>query len=96
MIYIGELYNHELLTDKIINSCFTMIFVKGLKNAQIVYILCSLMQTVGEKFSQRCPSDCKKWFSKIDEVKDDDALGLKESFALMDLIDLKNNKQWIK
>ena len=94
VMYVGELYNQNLLTDKIINSCFKLIFAHiELKKIFIIDILCTFIKTVGKKFSKSSPNDTKIIFNNLSNLKDSKAIELKEKFAIMDLIDMKN-KEW--
>lgn len=95
MNYIGELYNQELLTDKIINSCFNLIHIKiNLKKVYTVDILCTLIKTVGNKFSKKASTDFNICFEKINMLKTNNNLTIKEKFMIMDIIDLRKKEGW--
>lgn len=98
MIFIGELYNLELLTNKIINSCFLLLLMKITQNkAYIVDCLCALMKTSGNTFSRKSNPDAKIILDKIEKIvsgKDKVDLSNRDKFALMDIIDLKKANKW--
>lgn len=87
--FIGELYNHELLTNKIIYSCFLTILIKlNLKKAYIIDILCSLMKTVHPEFLNRAPKESSECLEKIKHLQKDETLSKKDQFTLLDAIEL--------
>jgi len=90
MILIGELFNCNLLTSKIINNCFSSLLTKIDQNkAYNIDCLCFLMKTVCANFSLKSPKECKFIFEKIEKLIKTN-LTNKEKFILMDIIDLKN------
>jgi DNA-directed RNA polymerase subunit F len=92
--YIGQLYNYDMLSDKIIYSCFMLLFAKNINDPYIVDIICKLMRTVGAKFSRISPNDVKTCFAKIEQLITDENINTKDKFAIMDLLDLKNSEKW--
>lgn len=92
IIYVGELYNQELLTDRIMYSCFKAIFSKvSLKKVYIIEILCSLIKTVGPRFGKKCPTEFENCLKTINDIKNETA-NKKDKFALMDILDLYKKK----
>jgi translation initiation factor 4G len=95
MRFIGELYNNNLITNKIIYNCFLILFSKiNFNKAHCIDSICTLMETVGKKFFTLVRSDGEILFKKINELKNNNKINKKDKFALMDLIDLKNDKKW--
>jgi hypothetical protein len=93
--YIGELYNYDLLTSKIIMGCFTLLFSKSIKQPYTVDILCTLMKTVGKKFIRQCPTDTNNCLQRMDQLKNDKNIQAKDKFAIMDLLELKRKERWV-
>ncbi|QKF93752.1 eukaryotic initiation factor 4g [Fadolivirus algeromassiliense] len=98
MVFIGELYNMDLLTTKIINSCFLLLIVKINQNKPfIIDSICALMKTVGTVFSKKANAESKVVFEKLEAFitnKEKTQLCNKDKFALMDLFDLKKTNNW--
>lgn len=99
MVFIGELYNMDLLTNKIINSCFLLLIMKvGQNKPFIIDTICALMKASGEIFSQKAQRDIKIIFEKLENFvngKDKIQLSNKDKFALMDLFDIKKANKWV-
>ena len=95
MTFIGELYICDLLTNKIINSCFLLLLMKIEQNkGYIIDSICILMKVCGKVFTTKCPNDSKIIFEKIEKMISMNILQNKEKYALMDIIDLKNENGW--
>lgn len=94
MLFVGALYNNELLINRIIYSCFCLLFTKE-DSAYVVDNICSLMTLVGKKFCKKCINDAKNCFETIEKIKDKPNLPKKDKFAIMALIDLKNKERWL-
>lgn len=95
MSFIGELYLYDLLTNKIINSCFLLLLMKaGQNKSHIIECISTLMKVAGKLFTSKCPADAKLIFDKIDKLITSGTLQNKDKFALMDIIDLKKNGKW--
>jgi hypothetical protein len=93
--FIGELYNVGLLTDKIIYSCFLILFAKvNEKKAYSIDCICTLMETVGKKFSLSATIEVNMLFKKLHGVKDSRKVNKRDKFALMDLIDMRRIRRW--
>lgn len=107
MVFIGELYNMDLLTNKIINSCFLLLLMKvGQNKPYIIDSICALMKAAGNTFSQKSQKDAKLIFDKLENYisinsmnninnKEKIQLSNKDKFALMDLLDMKKANNWI-
>ena len=97
MIFIGELFNHTLLTIKIIHSCFVHLFVSvNLNKAYSIECLCTVTRTVGTKFGKEAPKILKEFLNKFIELKDgNDKLSMREKFALMDILDISERDKWL-
>ena len=90
MTFIGELYNCEILTNRVINNCFALLMMKTDNNKPlIVDCICILMKSVGKNFNDKCNSDCKKIFERLDKLSQLNLLSNKDRFAIMDLFDFK-------
>lgn len=95
MTFIGELYNHDLLTTKIINSCFLLLLMKAEQNKNfIVDSINTLMKTVGQLFNVKSKPEATIIFDKIGSLVKSNKLPNKDKFALMDLLDLKTKHKW--
>jgi hypothetical protein len=95
MIFIGDLYNCELLTNKIINSCFLLLLKRSEQNrAHMIDNICALMRVVGRSFNQKCVTESNTIFEKLDKLMSSGVLINKDKFALMDLFDLKKGNNW--
>jgi hypothetical protein len=86
--FIGELYKHEMLTSKIIYSCFIHLFAKAnLNKAFTVDSICVLFKTVGKLFQKKSNTDASICLEKLDKLKNSPTIQLKEKFAIMDIFD---------
>lgn len=95
MTFIGELYNHELLTVKIINSCFLLLLMRAEQNKSFVIdSINTLMKVVGDVFNNKSKQEAIIIFDKVNGLIKSNKLPNKEKFALMDMIDLKNKNKW--
>lgn len=90
--FIGELYNNELLTDKVIFSCFKILFVKvGTNKEYIIDSLCTLIKVVGKNFSDRCKEESQMCHVKFTALKDSKDISMKDKFNIMDVLDMLKN-----
>ncbi len=90
--FIGDLYNNELLTNKIICSCFMLLLQKinnSGPNDYIIDAICDLFKTVGKIFITKCVQETEFIFQKIDIAIKSGKLCNKDRFALMDITDMK-------
>lgn len=89
MIFIGQLYNHGLLTNKIIYNCLINLMLKITEDKLFaIDNICKLIIIIGEKFSKSCPSDFAKILKRLEIIKD--TLDSKKSkFAIMDILEKK-------
>lgn len=92
--YIGELYNQELLSDRIITCCFGLLFTKGANKIYTIDILCTLIKTIGANFFKKCPTEANQTFENINQLKDEPTINTKDKFAIMDILDLKKKQNW--
>jgi translation initiation factor 4G len=91
--FIGELYNYEILSGKIINNCF-LLLLKNKNNSNIIDFICILMKTVGKIFTKKCIRESEDIFKRLDQILKSGLLPNKERFGLMDLFDIKNMDKW--
>lgn len=97
IIFIGELYNQEILTNKIIYNCLFTLFTKiNLNKAYIIDSLCTLIKIVGKEFFKKNPKEAIICIEKLEKLKDDNNIQIKEKFAIMDIIDLIKKEKWLK
>ena len=95
MTFIGELYLCDLLTNKIINSCFLLLLMKvGQNKSHIIECICTLMKVCGKTFTFKCQNDSKVIFEKIEKLIASNTLQNKDKYALMDIIDLRKANKW--
>jgi hypothetical protein len=95
MTFIGELYLCELLSNKIINSCFLLLLMKvGQNKSHIIDCICTLMKVTGKTFVLKCQNEAKIIFDKVEKTISSGTLNNKDKFALMDLMDLKKTNKW--
>ncbi|ARF11724.1 eukaryotic translation initiation factor 4G [Klosneuvirus KNV1] len=95
MTFIGELYNHELLTGKIINSCFLLLLMRAEQNKSfVIESINTLMKVAGNMFNSKSKQEGIVIFDKVNGLIKSNKLPNKEKFALMDLMDLKNKNKW--
>lgn len=98
MNFIGELYNNDLLTSKIINSCFLVMLMKlGPTKQYLIDCICSLMRIVGKSFYSKCKNETNNIFDKLKNVLDESKqLGLskKDEFNIIDILELRIKEKW--
>jgi len=90
--FIGELYNNELLTNRIIQSCFNSIFMRiPLKKPYIIEILCTLIKTVSETLLTKAPKEYDEYKTKLLLLKNNKlpniTINKKDMFSIMDICD---------
>jgi hypothetical protein len=68
--FIGELYNNNLLPNKIICYCFDELINMGMNNnwEKIIEAIFVLMKISGEKFISNNKIDAANFFNKIDNI----------------------------
>lgn len=89
IVFLGELYNHELLTNKIIHSCFLLLLTKATNSRNyIVECICTLMKTVKDKFKENCPNEMEQLTAKFETLKNSGNLHIKDKFAIMEILDI--------
>jgi len=95
IVFLGELYNYSVLTNKIIHSCFhKLIAIASPKKTYIINCICDLMKTVGKKLYNKSYKETEKLFQKIKELQNDKSYKTKERFQFMDLFDLIKKEGW--
>ena len=95
MTFIGELYNYELLTNTIINSCFLLLLVRAeQKKSYITDSIFSLMKVVGNNFNTKCKAELKVVFDKIDKLIKSNKLPMRDTCILANLMDIKTDNKW--
>lgn len=88
MNFIGELYNHELLTDKIIFTCFYMLNRKlQYKYMYTADCMCALFEAAGNRFFSKSPDLAHKCYQYMDNLIKIPDLPNKDKFAVMDVLD---------
>lgn len=108
--FIGELYIHGMISEKIINLCILSLLKLEETNSgkagkakdpeeEEVETLCKLMTTVGKKLEESLSgagkvTEIEAYFKHLDELKDHKALSSRIRFMVMDVIDLRRNK-WV-
>ncbi len=95
MSFIGELYLCDLLTSKIINSCFMLLLIKADNTkTHLIDFISALMKVVSNTFMSKYPNETKLIFEKIDKLITSGEFQNKDKFALMDLVDLRRSNKW--
>ena len=96
MTFIGELYNHELLTNTIINSCFLLLLVRAeQKKSYTTDCIFSLMKVGGNNFNTKCKNEAKVVFEKIDKLIKSNKLPMRDVCILSNLMDIKVANKWV-
>lgn len=87
--FIGELYKNNILTDTIVNTCFSRIFMKiMLKKPYIIDILCTLMNTVYEQLKINCPTNFGECVDMMENIMQYPTITNKEKYMIMDTLDM--------
>ncbi len=96
--FIGELYNCNLLPNKIIYYCFSELLSMHESNIfeKIIECVSTLMKISGEKFWVNNNHDAVILFDKIDLLIKKGKLCNKDKFGLMDTLDLKKKYELLK
>jgi hypothetical protein len=86
--FIGELYNHQLLTDKIICTCL-LILLKRISEEKLFAIsLMSLMlETIAKLFCKECPDEANLIFSRLKLLSSSNTISKRDKFSLLDALD---------
>ena len=93
VIFIGQLYKHQMLTEKIMHKCI----VEQLKNIEnpepeSVECLCKLLTTIGGQIDQpKSKKIIDEYFRRLDQLSKNPALDSRIRFMVQDVIDLRYN-----
>jgi hypothetical protein len=85
IIFLGELYNNELLSNKIILSCFSVLF-NNINDMSII-LICTLIKSIKDKYSKICADEFNIVLKKLNSIKEDNNTNTKDKFMIMDLFD---------
>jgi len=86
IIFIGELYKNDLLTDNIVHSCLFELFTTVNKGKfELIEILCSFITTIHEKYKKTKSLD--GLIKKLKIIQNKKTLGKRFKFAIMDTIE---------
>lgn len=85
VIFVGNLYNVGILSDKTIISTFKMLYVR-LKKIYVIENMCTLMNTVGEKLF-KSTDEAKICLIKFRELSEDTNLSVMDRCLLKNVID---------
>lgn len=97
IVFVGELYDENLLTPKIIGSCIRTLFNRiSQKQIYAIEYLYNLMLTIGKNYYDRTYDDAVSCFKKIETIADDKKSGfsLKDRFKLSGLLDIRDEEKW--
>lgn len=90
LTFIGELYNNNLLTSKIISTCFILLYKQFLQGMGfIIDGYCVLLRTIYDKYSKSCPKETDDAFQKLEQIKNSGKISIKEKFTIMDIFDCR-------
>jgi len=97
MRFIGELYCWDVLSNKVIESCLTMLLQKIQSNnkhkSDLISYTCTLIKNIGSVYFKK-NNDIKNMFFEKVELLLLTPLENKDKFALMDIQDLEKNENW--
>ncbi len=102
MIFIGELGNHDVLSNKIVHSCLNIMISKIEKERPQYITDCVffLIKTTGNDLYTKSPRDLLSVIGDVEQAivrakQEDIGLSNKEKFSLMDTVDLKKKNKWV-
>ncbi|UPR04446.1 translation initiation factor 4G [Chloropicon primus] len=93
VIFIGQLYKHQMLTEKIMHKCI----VEQLKNIEnpepeSVECLCKLLTTIGGQIDQpKSKKMIDEYFRRLEQLSKNPVLDSRIRFMVQDVIDLRYN-----
>ncbi|AYV78214.1 MAG: eukaryotic translation initiation factor 4G [Edafosvirus sp.] len=96
IVFIGELYNANILTNPIIYGCFLTLMVNITK--QCVYSLdslCTLMTIVGKEFCKKDKIKADHCLKKMEQLLESTEISMRERFMIRDVIDKKVKEHWL-
>jgi len=85
-IFLGELYNCGLLSDRIITICFQNIFNKIYEDNQLLFFS-TLLKTTTQKLVKINKSEHDKIIKHLTDVKNSSKFSMKDKFLIMDLLE---------
>ena len=89
MAFVGQLYNHGLITNTIIYNCLIeLVFKVAEKKFHSIENMCKLADVVGQKFSSLCPKDYARIINELSKLLNT-IESKKDKFALMDILEKK-------
>ena len=87
MVFIGELYNNNLVTNTIIYSCLVDLVIKVSEGKMYaIENVCKMLSTIRIKFAPSCPNDYHKIVSELKKLKSTFS-SKKDQFMLMDVLE---------
>jgi len=95
--FIGELYKQKMLTEKIMHECLIKL-LGDIENPSDddVECLCKLMTTIGKQIDQaKAKTYMDEYFSRMNEMSNNEALANRLRFMLQETIDLRRGK-WLE
>jgi len=100
IIFIGELYKHKLLAEKVIHQCIISLLKEGKEpEEEDIECLCKLLQTVGKQMDTSNEPTKKKmdeYFETLNDLSQNNELNSSFRIMIQDVIDLRNNNWKIK
>jgi len=86
--FIAQLYNNDVLIDKIINKCLILLITKKCQYyAECIEIL---IKVSGKKLNKKCPNDLKMLYGKLDQIMKTSQC-TKEKFTIMSILETNLN-----
>jgi len=94
MTLISELYNNDLLTAKIINSCLLLLMMRvNTKKPYLVESILTIIKIAGKKFSANT-NEMTAVFDRLVVLSKSDQITNKDKYMLFDLFDIKDKEGW--
>lgn len=87
LFFVGELYNHGIINNKIIYSCMLLLLLGFEENRwNAIEQSCILIQSIKNKFIKNCPKDYDNIKNELIKIKKTD-IPSKEKFLIMDILE---------
>jgi hypothetical protein len=92
--FIGELYIHGMISEKIIHTCIVGLLKKDDPEEEEVETLCKLLNTIGKRLEENSSTQMNTYFSELMVFATHKALSSRIRFKVLDLIDLRKSR-WV-
>ncbi|KAL6061260.1 Eukaryotic translation initiation factor 4 gamma 2 [Balamuthia mandrillaris] len=96
IVFIGELFKLQMLTDKIIHTCVIAVLLPASPSVLDIEAFCKLMTTIGGLLERKnkTPELMDRYFSRLNKLSSDETFPSRTRFMIKDVMDMRRSG-WI-